>query len=195
MYEERRRMVEVAHRAYWLRLTPGTSGNLSVRKAGYLLMTPTGSALGALSPEDIVEIPGKGRPSSEIRLHKALFCRAKGVRAILHFHGTWSILAAESHRFWRPAISLPELEGLTRTGCLPVVEPAPPGSQKLADRAALHYSPDAQGLLLKRHGAVTWGTTPEEALYMAETLEAAAHLDYWYRERGENRADSNTVGG
>ena len=62
-------------------LSPGTSGNVSVREGDRLLMSGTGTRLGALTPEDIAVLtlggePVNGiRPSKEVPLHVAMYAR------------------------------------------------------------------------------------------------------------------------
>jgi 3-dehydro-4-phosphotetronate decarboxylase len=56
-------------------LSPGTSGNLSVRLEGGFLVTPTNASLGALDPGRLSRLDGDGRhldgdpPTKEVWLH------------------------------------------------------------------------------------------------------------------------------
>ena len=65
-------LLEAAQRLSASGLTPGTSGNVSVRVEGGLLVTPTGMPYGILRVDDLVElslegdvVEGHRAPSSE----------------------------------------------------------------------------------------------------------------------------------
>ena len=69
--------------------THGSTGNLSVRLPdGNLLVTPTGSSLGRLTPEGLSVIKPNGelisgpKPTKEVPLHQALYS-TRGERALV----------------------------------------------------------------------------------------------------------------
>ena len=71
-------------------LTPGSSGNISVRlDGGGWLVTPTNASLGFLDPAKLSRLDEQGRlvsgdaPTKEVPLHTALFTR-RAAR-----HGPW----------------------------------------------------------------------------------------------------------
>ncbi len=183
-------IIEVAHRAYVLRLTPGTAGNISMRsrRAGEqgLMISASGVSLGYLVIRQMVPFPHDGtgdyQPSSEVRLHSALYRVRPRAVAILHYHGVWTVLAGEAERQeggWRPALALPEFSSLAPEGTVAVVPAVQPGSCELARAAAgLARSSGAGGLILRGHGGITWGQSPQQALFNAEALETAAKIDY-----------------
>ncbi len=71
-------LVEVSRRCARNGLNHGATGNLSVRIASGLLITPSGVPPEALTDEAMIEaapaglVRGSGKPSSEWRLHAAL---------------------------------------------------------------------------------------------------------------------------
>ncbi|MCX7371692.1 MAG: class II aldolase/adducin family protein, partial [Alphaproteobacteria bacterium] len=71
---------------------PGKSGNLSLRTPRGFLITPSGLAYAALAPEGLVEcapdgaVLGGGRPSSEWRLHAAVYAARPDTQAVIHTH-------------------------------------------------------------------------------------------------------------
>ncbi|WP_204349450.1 class II aldolase/adducin family protein, partial [Stenotrophomonas maltophilia] len=74
-------------------LTPGSSGNISVRlDDGGWLVTPTNASLGFLDPARISRLNGSGRllsgdaPTKEIPLHAALYETRHNARAVVHLH-------------------------------------------------------------------------------------------------------------
>src|SRR6201990_2592827 len=74
-------------------LTPGSSGNISIRlDDGGWLVTPTNASLGFLDPGRISRLDASGRltsgdaPTKEIPLHSALYETRGSARAIVHLH-------------------------------------------------------------------------------------------------------------
>jgi 3-dehydro-4-phosphotetronate decarboxylase len=74
-------------------LTPGSSGNISVRLAdGGWLVTPTNASLGFLDPAVISRLDPQGHlvsgdaPTKEIPQHSALYATCSNARAIVHLH-------------------------------------------------------------------------------------------------------------
>src|SRR6476469_3002926 len=79
-------------------LTPGSSGNISVRlEDGGWLVTPTNASLGFLDPARLSRLDPAGRlvsgdaPTKEIPLHNALYETRDVARAIVHLHSTHSV--------------------------------------------------------------------------------------------------------
>lgn len=64
-------------------------------------------------------------------------------------------------------------EAVVQLGTVPVAPFALPGSQGVADSVA-PFCRDYRALLLEYHGAVTWGTSMEQAHYRLECLEQVA---------------------
>ena len=78
-------------------LTPGSSGNISVRLPdGGWLATPTNASLGFLDPARLSRLDAQGRhiagdaPTKEIPLHTALYDTRGATKAIVHLHSTHS---------------------------------------------------------------------------------------------------------
>src|SRR5579864_2132003 len=76
-------------------LTPGSSGNISVKlDDGGWLVTPTNASLGFLDPARLARLDGSGRllsgdaPTKEVPLHTALYETRAGSRAVVHLHST-----------------------------------------------------------------------------------------------------------
>src|SRR5580704_6693351 len=86
-------LVATAKRMSTLGLTPGMSGNVSVRSSRGLLVTPSGMPYADLVPDDCVELdmtgtarPGARTPTSEWRLHRDILASRADVAAIVHTH-------------------------------------------------------------------------------------------------------------
>ena len=79
-------------------LTPGSSGNISVRldDGGYMV-TPTNASLGFLDPARLSRLDATGRlasgdaPTKEVPLHTALYQTRSSARAVVHLHSTHSV--------------------------------------------------------------------------------------------------------
>lgn len=174
----RRVLADACHRLDRLGLVHATAGNVSMRLGDAVLVTPTGAALGTIAPEDFVRVTMDGeaadgrRPSSELRLHLALY-RRTGAGAVVHTHSPY----ATAMTFQGRALPMATDEAAAVLREVPLVPYAPPGSAELAEAAAAA----AEGrcaLLLERHGVVTWAGDLERAVAIAELVEATARHVY-----------------
>lgn len=167
-------------------LSPGSSGNLSVRIGDRIHLTPTGARLDALEPDRLAVVPLRGspepaapgtpRPSKEFPLHQALYQRDESTRAVVHVHSphavAWSCVPPWSERSAVPPLT-PYF--VMRVGQVPLVEYAPPGDPEQARQLAALRQP-FRAALLQNHGPVTAGTTVEMAYEAAVELEETARL-------------------
>jgi methylthioribulose-1-phosphate dehydratase len=184
------RLAEVGRRFDARNWVLGTSGNFSVaigRDPLRLLMTRSGLAKGALSPDGILEVddggaaarPGSGKPSAEARLHVEI-ARARTAGAVLHTHSIWSTILSDRHAAAGGlAITgfemLKGLEGVVtheHREWIPILE----NDQDMARlaggvRRVLAEHPSCHGFLLRRHGLYTWGDTLPQAVRHVEILE------------------------
>lgn len=192
----RRRVVAACRHLSAVGLSPGSSGNLSVRIGEHLLVTPTGSSFARVGPGDlaVVTLDGmapsgsllvgaasdgsviSGRPSKEVPLHRAVYAARPDARAVVHLHSPYAAAAA--------CLQLPDgeptLPPLTpyqvmRLGDLPVAPYAAPGSSALADGVASLAGRHA-ALLLANHGSLAAATDLDSAVDLAEEIEAAARV-------------------
>ena len=164
-------------------LTPGSSGNISVRlDDGGWLVTPTNASLGSLDPARISRLgPDHGlisgdAPTKEIPLHSALYETRGAARAIVHLHSTHSV-AVSCLADIDPDDVLPPITAyfVMRVGKLKLLPYFPPGDPALAAAigavAARHSA-----VLLANHGPVVAGSSLEAAMNAAEELEETARL-------------------
>ena len=88
----RNQLIDTARQMNDCGLNQGTSGNLSVRCDGGMLITPSGMEYEQLVAEDIVfmdldgDAQGGRRPSSEWRFHAAIYASRADADAVLHAH-------------------------------------------------------------------------------------------------------------
>jgi ribulose-5-phosphate 4-epimerase/fuculose-1-phosphate aldolase len=160
----------------------GSSGNLSVRVADGILVTPTGSSLGRLDPARLSKVAPDGRvlsgdpPSKEAFLHLAVYARRPAAGAIVHLHCTCAV-AVSCLVHDDPRNVLPPLTAyhVMRVGALPLVPYFAPGDRALAE-AVGELAARHRAVLLANHGPVVAGATLDDAVDSAEELEQTARL-------------------
>jgi len=160
-------------------LTPGRSGNLSVRAGERVAITPTGVPYDELTAVDVPvlriggdQLAGRLEPSSEVPMHLALY-ETFDVGAVAHAHAPWATTFAVL-REPIPAVHY----GLARVGDhVPVADYATYGSEDLAATAvAAMEDADATACLLANHGVVATGDSADEALEALEAVEFGARI-------------------
>ncbi|MBM3715434.1 MAG: aldolase [Actinobacteria bacterium] len=163
-------------------LSPGSSGNVSVREGDRILMSGTGTRLGALGPDDIavLDLDGRplsgARPSKEVPLHVAMYARTPEHTAVVHVHSP-STVAVSCLEPWAPHSAVPPLTpySLMRVGQVPLLEFAPPGDPAMGDLVRDCPFP-FRGALLANHGAVVSGVDLPSAVDSTIELEEACRI-------------------
>ena len=171
-------------------MNPGRSGNLSARVAGGFVITPSGAAYDTLHADDLVFLDEEGgygggqrKPSSEWRLHRDIYGRFPGAGAVVHTHSPYATTLACLGR------SIPAFHYEVAFAGGPDIRCAPYstfGTQELSD-AALAALDGRKACLLANHGAVAWGKGVDEAVSLAEKVEALARLYWQALQAGEPR--------
>ena len=164
-------------------LTPGSSGNISVRLPdGNWLVTPTNASLGFLDPARISRLDPQGRlisgdaPTKEIPLHAALYETRSAAQAIVHLHSTHSVAVSMLPEI-DPRAVLPPMTAyyLMRVGATALVPYYRPGDPAVAD-AIRGLAGQYSAVLLANHGPVVAGDSLETAVFATEELEETAKL-------------------
>ncbi len=164
-------------------LTPGSSGNISVRlDDGGLLATPTNASLGFLDPARLTRLDAQGRlisgdaPTKEIPLHAALYDSRRTAHAVVHLHSTHAVAVSMLPGI-DPRAALPPLTPyyLMRCGATALVPYFRPGDPAVAD-AIRGLAGRYASVLLANHGPVVAGETLEGAVFATEELEETAKL-------------------
>jgi len=183
--ELKRAIVRTARRMLACGLVVGSLGNVSARDpqdAKIMHITPSGVPYRQMRPAELAEMTLddkvlKGTPSSEWRLHAAIYRARPEARAVVHAHGlyaqAWSFLG-------KPLAARTEELEIFAGGEVRLAPYAPAGSQELADRAVAALR-DRRAALLARHGIVAWGHSAEEALTLCQIVERQAHLAWLLR--------------
>jgi ribulose-5-phosphate 4-epimerase/fuculose-1-phosphate aldolase len=163
-------------------LTIGSSGNISVRLDDGWLMTPTGSSMGNLDPNEISKLDLDGNlisgksPTKESFLHIAMYDERPNSGAVVHLHSTHSVAVSCLADIDKKNV-LPPITAyyVMKIGKLPLVPYFPPGDINLA-RAVKEMASNHHAVLLANHGPVVAGKTLEDAVYAIEELEETARL-------------------
>lgn len=196
---ERALVIEAARRTVGLGLTHGTSGNVSCRIPGGMLITPTGMPYDSLEPADVVAIGLDGvaeagerrRSSSEWRMHAGLYRARPDVGAVVHGHSPAATAVACLGRDLPPFHYMIAVAGGDSVRCAGY---ALFGTEALADLAVAAMI-DRWACLLARHGLLAAGPTLERAVAVAAEVEFLAGVYLQLLPLGEPaRLDPDQVG-
>ncbi|WP_132058902.1 class II aldolase/adducin family protein [Halorussus amylolyticus] len=160
-------------------LTPGRTGNLSVRRGDGFAVTPTGVAYDRIDAEDVPvvslageRVAGDTAPSSETPMHTAVY-REFEPGAIVHTHSPWSSTLAILQEPIPPVHYMLALAGTT----VPVADYATYGTEALAENAVeAMEAADATACLLANHGLLVTGDDIDAALETALNVEYTARI-------------------
>ena len=157
-------------------LVPNKSGNVSSRSASGFLITPAGKPYRELVPGDLVELPVRGeppasgaRPSSEWRMHAAIYAGRPDAAAIVHTHSPRATALACAGRGIPPFHYMIALAG----GDVRCTSYATFGTAELA-ATALRGLEGRRAVLLGNHGVITIGSSLDEAHAVAVEVENLA---------------------
>ena len=177
--EARTAIVDVGKRVYQSGYVGANDGNISCRTAGgTIVVTPTGVSKGYMTPEMMVvmkldgTVIGPGKPSSEVKMHLRVYERNPDVNGVIHVHPPISTaFGVLNLPMEQPMVA----EGVLVTGNIPVAPYAKPGTNAVPD-SITPFLADYNGVLLERHGALTWGKDVYQALYRMEAMEHQAKI-------------------
>lgn len=163
-------------------LTPGSSGNISVRLDDGYLFTPTNACLGFLDPARLSRLDLQGRhvsgdaPTKELPLHTGVYEARPQARAVVHLHSTYATLLSCLADV-DPTNALAPITPyvVMRVGRVPVVPYSRPGDAAVRPLIVEHARAHA-AFLLANHGPVVSGASLDSAVYAIEELEETAKL-------------------
>ena len=177
----RRQIVEKSLQAYRAGLFAGTSGNMSAycRAENIMYITPTSVRYETMKPDDVVAmrldgtvLGGEKQPSSEWRMHAAVYRAFPDTGAVFHTHSPHATAFAVVHRPI-PA-TLIEMHFFLG-GDVPCAKYARPGTDAVGENAAAVLAGKG-GCLLENHGVLAAGRDLDEAYLRAEYIEDAAKI-------------------
>ena len=175
-YDHRRDIIAHCLKMNSSGLNQGTSGNLSVRWADGMLVTPSGVAYDALQPEDIVFMKLDGSyehalaPSSEWRFHRDIYAAKSEVGAVVHAHPTHCTALAIR------GMEIPAVHYMIACAGGPNIRCAGYHTYGTAElsQAAIVALKDRTGCLLANHGMIATGPTLAKAMWLAIEMETLA---------------------
>jgi len=158
-------------------LVSGTWGNLSLRMDDEnMIITPSGKPYELLSSEDMVRVnyrtlswEGESKPSSELKLHAAIYLDRKDANAVIHTHQPNASTVAAARREVPPILDdMAQIIGPS----VRVAAYALPNTKKIV-RKTLRALSGRNAALMANHGAVCIGRDMEEAFVVCQVLEKA----------------------
>jgi len=154
------------------------SGNVSARWDDGMLITPTGVPYPALNAASIVFVDSDGAcragelaPSSEWRMHEALYRAFPACQAVVHCHSPAATALACSGRFI-PAFHY--MVAAAGGASIELARYATFGTSELSDSALAALRGGRRACLLANHGQLAWGRSLDLALELAREVEALA---------------------
>ncbi len=175
----RTEIVHAARSMDALGINQGTSGNVSARLGGSMLITPSATPYEQMRPEDIAAMPLDGergawtgplKPSTEWRFHFDILRGRPDAGAVVHTHSTFCTTLAILRRPIPAVHYMIAAFGGTDVRCAPY---ATYGTAELA-RHTLTALEGRNACLLANHGMVVVGATLAKAMWLAVELETLA---------------------
>ena len=160
-------------------LTPGRTGNLSVRAGDAVAVTPTGVPYDSFDADDVPvvgldgeRLAGRMAPSSEVPMHVGIYKHDRP-GAIVHTHSPWATAMATLGRKLPPVHYMIVSVGRE----VPLADYAPYGTEALAANVvAAMAEADADAAILANHGLVVTGAELETAVENTRHVEDLCRL-------------------
>ena len=169
----REQLVREAQRLRPLGLASGTSGNLSIRIEGGMLITPSGIDYDTLAPADMVVVRDDGgwehelEPSSEWRMHQAVYRARPEAGAVVHGHPTYATVLAIRGMEIPPLHYMIAAAGGAPIRCAPYHTYGSPALSQAVVQA-LH---ERKACLLANHGLLAFERDLATAMWLAREVE------------------------
>lgn len=173
---KRQAIIDACRRMNALGINQGTSGNISVRHADGLLVTPTSVPYEAMTPDQIVLMamdgshPPDQKPSSEWRFHRDILSSRPDVNAVVHAHPTYCTILAIMGMAIPPLHYMIAAAGGDSIRCAPY---ATFGTAELSEHAVRALE-GRLACLLDHHGMIVIGKTLDKAMWLAVEVETLA---------------------
>lgn len=176
-FQLRNRIIDCGKDMSRSELVQGSWGNISLRlNPDTMLITPSGMDYFSIRTEDIVRMNihdlkygMQRKPSSEYRLHAALYRRYPECNAIIHTHSNGISAFAAAHAGFR--ISEPPMDQLI--GDLHCSEYRTPGTDELCD-SIMEAIEGSHACIIANHGAIFYGNDLDVTLAIANAVESRA---------------------
>ncbi len=173
-------IIDVARRLDDKGLVNAFEGNVSVKKDGYLYITPSGKSKVTLTPEKICvfdesgkQISGIFEPSSELKMHRAVYEMRDNIGGVVHAHPAFLTAYAMCGK---PLESKCHAEMIWDHKVIEVAPYGRPGSDDIYKGVKPILDKGRDLLLLANHGVLSVGTDVFAALNKLESVENAAKI-------------------
>ena len=156
-------------------LYAGTSGNVSARIAGGMLITPSGVPCDDVDPSSIAQVArdgtarGRLAPSTEWRIHRDIYRQRPDVGAVVHTHSTFATALACLRR---PIPAFHYMVAKAGAGDIRCARYATYGTAALSRNALAALGGGRRACLLANHGLLALGADLAAARALAEEVEA-----------------------
>ena len=187
-FQLRNRIIDCGKDMSRSELVQGSWGNISLRlNPDTMLITPSGMDYFSIRTEDIVRMNihdlkygMQRKPSSEYRLHAALYRRYPECNAIIHTHSNGISAFAAAHAGFR--ISEPPMDQLI--GDMHCSEYRTPGTDELCD-SIMEAIEGSHACIIANHGAIFYGNDMDVTLAIANAVESRACNLLGFGQRAE----------
>lgn len=187
-FQLRNRIIDCGKDMSRSELVQGSWGNISLRlNPDTMLITPSGMDYFSIRTEDIVRMNihdlkygMQRKPSSEYRLHAALYRRYPECNAIIHTHSNGISAFAAAHAGFR--ISEPPMDQLI--GDMHCSEYRTPGTDELCG-SIMEAIEGSHACIIANHGAIFYGNDLDVTLAIANAVESRACNLLGFGQRAE----------
>lgn len=181
-HELKKLIIEVGKNLWQKGFVASNDGNISVKLNNQeILVTPTGVSKGFMTEEMIVKMDLSGnlvsknsmlKPSSEVKMHLAVYKHRPDVAGIVHAHPPYATSFAVAGIPLEKNI-LPE--AVLFLGSVPLAKYGTPSTDEVP-QSLIPYLQKSDAMLLENHGSITFGSDLLSAYHKTETLEHFAAI-------------------
>ena len=176
----RKELVQAGKLLYQKNFVAAAEGNISIKlDKDRILITPSGLNKGFLSEKELVVIDSNGKkisgflyPSSELKMHLAVYKKRPEVKAVVHAHPPYATaltVAGESlEKYFLP-------EAVLSLGKVPLTSYATPTTEEVP-QVIENLIARSDTILLKNHGVLACGKDLWDAFFKMEIVEKIAQI-------------------
>jgi len=169
-------------RVYEHGLTTLSGGNISMRDADAIWITPSGIDKGSLQEHDVVRIDADGtvsgdyRPSSEYPFHQAIYAARDDVTVVIHAHSPALVAYCIAHQ--APDTRIIK-EAHEICGAIGYADYVMPGSPQLGEKLAEVFSEGYDVVIMENHGVVVVAESMQTAYQRLEMAALVARVSLY----------------
>lgn len=188
--QKRKKIIELCLLMNSSGLNQGTSGNISARHKGSMLITPSGIPYEKLVPKDIAKLSldnedidwdGPYKPSSEWHFHKAILQDKPDLDAVVHTHSTFATVVSIARDNIPACHYMIAAFGGNSVRCADYETFGTPELSASITKAMV----DRSACLLANHGMIAAGKDLDNAMWAAVELETLAKQYYYSKLAGD----------